>query len=98
MKIAAVFVRTILNHRELAIGGILGHAVVDARVIDRDADHWMGRHVVDLLAAEIDRAAVAQRLYVLFGRSESHAVSSLSLVHRKFGRDGGCSTASARSG
>jgi hypothetical protein len=37
----------------------------------------MGRHVVDLFTAVVDRAAIAQRLFVLFGRSKSHAASSL---------------------
>ena len=60
MEVAAVFLAALLDHREVAILRILGHPVVDAGVLDRDPDHRMRGYVVDLFAAEINRAAVAQ--------------------------------------
>src|SRR5580704_5085136 len=80
MEIAAVLAAAIAHHRQLAILRILGHAVVDTGVLDRNPDHGMLGHVGNFLAAKEYCPPVAQRFLVLFRCSQSHLGSPAILV------------------
>src|SRR5713226_9110583 len=72
MEVAAVLLAPFVHHGEFPEARVFGHPVVDRSVLDCQPDHGMGIDVGDLLAAEVDRAAIAQRTPVLFNRSQCH--------------------------
>src|ERR1039457_6496163 len=72
MVVAAVLVGALFYHREFAILRIVSHPVVERRVLDCYSDNRMRGHVGHPFAPEKNRAAVAQRAFVLFSRPYSH--------------------------
>src|SRR5487761_1694453 len=66
----------LLVAHQLAIGGIGLHVVERSDGLRGGAERRVGGDVVDTLAADIDRAAVAQRCQMLFSGAQ-HKVRSL---------------------
>src|SRR5207245_4434618 len=78
LEVSAIFIARsgIPIDGQIAVLWLMGHCIVDCRMVHGDADDRVLRHIFHTMAAEVHHTSITQTFLVLLDCSSCHPLSS----------------------